>query len=296
MTIIKLEIPERPADIGEFAVGRILPYHEKRMVGPFIFIDHMGPVTMGPERNMDVGPHPHIGLATLTYLLEGSIMHRDSLGTEIEIKPGEVNWMTAGKGVTHSERTPEYLRGSEKSVHGLQIWIALPKDLEEIDPDFYHAGIDELPVWEDSGVKFTLIAGEAYGKSSLVPVYSNLFFLRAQSEKGAPLDLTGKIKGEVAVYVMEGGIAIEGRSFGKSKTVVLDEDAQIKFELNPGSDVFIFGGLPFPEERKIYWNFVASDIKLLEKAAEMWKNREFPPIPGDDGYIPLPEPGFRIKK
>lgn len=296
MTIIKLEIPERPADIGEFAVGRILPYREKRMVGPFIFIDHMGPVTMGPERNMDVGPHPHIGLATLTYLLEGSIMHRDSLGTEIEIKPGEVNWMTAGKGVTHSERTPEYLRGSAKSVHGLQIWIALPKGLEEIDPDFYHAGIDELPVWEDSGVKFTLIAGEAFRKSSLIPVYSNLFFLRAQSEKGASLDLTGNIKGEVAVYVMEGGIEIEGISFGKSKTVVLDENAQIKFELNPGSDVFIFGGLPFPEERKIYWNFVSSDINLIEQAAEMWKKREFPPIPGDDGYIPLPEPGFRIKK
>lgn len=296
MTSIKLEIPERPADIGEFAVGRILPFREKRMVGPFIFIDHMGPVTMGPERNMDVGPHPHIGLATLTFLLEGSIMHRDSLGTEVEIKPGEVNWMTAGRGVTHSERTPEYLRGTEKTVHGLQIWIALPKDLEEIDPDFYHAGIDELPVWEEAGIKFTLIAGEAFGKSSLVPVYSSLFFLRVRSEKGESLDLTGKVKGEVAAYVMEGGIACEGRSIGKSKTVVFDENEPVKIALQPGSDIFIFGGLPFPEERKIYWNFVSSDIKLIEQAAEMWKKREFPPIPGDDGYIPLPEPGFRIKK
>ena len=296
MTRIKLEIPKRPADIGEFAVGRILPFRTKRMVGPFIFIDHMGPVTMGPERNMDVGPHPHIGLATLTYLLEGSIMHRDSLGTEIEIKPGEVNWMTAGKGVTHSERTPEHIRNKEKKVHGLQIWIALPKDLEEIDPDFYHAEIDELPVWEESGVKFTLIAGEAFGKNSLVPVYSSLFFIRAISENGASLDLRGKVKGEVAAYVMEGGIKIDDQLFGKSKTVVFDENEPLIFQLEPGSDVFIFGGLPFPEERKIYWNFVSSDIKLIEQAAESWKKREFPPIPGDDGYIPLPEPGFRIKR
>jgi len=289
MTRIKLEIPERPADIGEFSVGRILPYREKRMVGPFIFIDHMGPVTTGPERNMDVGPHPHIGLATLTYLLEGSIMHRDSLGTEVEIRPGEVNWMTAGRGVTHSERTPEYLRGSEKTVHGLQIWIALPKELEEIDPDFYHAEINELPVWKESGVQLTLIAGEAFGKSSLVPVYSSLFFLRAQSENGASLDLTGNVKGEVAAYVMEGGIEIYGRLYGKSKTVVFDENEPVIFGIYPGSDVFIFGGLPFPEERKIYWNFVSSDIALIEKASEMWKKREFPPIPGDDGYIPLPD-------
>jgi len=296
MTKIKLEIPERPADIGEFAVGRILPFRAKRMVGPFIFIDHMGPVTMGPERDMDVGPHPHIGLATLTYLLEGSIMHRDSLGTEIEIKPGEVNWMTAGKGVTHSERTPQYLRGKVKTVHGLQIWIALPKDLEEMEPDFYHAEIDELPVWEDAGVKFTLIAGEAFGKSSLVPVYSSMFFLRVQSEQNASLDLTNRLKGEVAVYIMDGGIDCEGRSFGKSSTLVFDENEPVVFDLRPGSDLFIFGGLPFPEERKIYWNFVASNSDLLEKAAEKWKKREFPPIPGDDGYIPFPEPGFRIKK
>lgn len=296
MTRIKLEIPERPADIGEFAVGRLLPFREKRMVGPFIFIDHMGPVTMGPERNMDVGPHPHIGLATLTYLLEGNIMHRDSLGTEIEIKPGEVNWMTAGSGVTHSERTPEYLRGKEKTVHGLQIWIALPKDLEEMEPDFYHAESDELPVWEKDGAEYTLIAGNAMGKSSLVPVYSNLFFIRIKSKYGAKVDLTGSVKGEIASYILQGGITAGNRNYESGRAIVFDETEEINFELAAGSEIFVFGGLPFPEERKIYWNFVSSEIKLIEQAAEKWKKREFPHIPGDDGYIPLPEPGFRIKK
>ncbi len=296
MTKIKLEIPERPADIGNFAVGRILPFRSKRMVGPFIFIDHIGPAILGPDKDLDVAPHPHIGLATLTYLLDGSIIHRDSLGTEIEIKPGEVNWMTAGKGVVHSERTPEYLRGKEKRVHGLQIWIALPKDLEEMEPDFYHAEIDELPVWERDGAQFTLIAGNAMGKSSSVPVYSSLFLLRVNSAIGAKIDLTGSVKGEVAVYILDGNVTVEDQTYEPGRALVFDETGDISFELAAGSDVFVFGGVPFPEERRIYWNFVSSEIERLEKASEMWKNREFPEVPGDDGYVPLPKPGFRIKR
>jgi redox-sensitive bicupin YhaK (pirin superfamily) len=152
MSNISLIIEERPRDIGNFMVGRLLPFSSKRAVGPFVFLDHMGPVSLNNHQNMDIPPHPHIGLSTLTYLFEGSIMHRDSLGVEMEIKPGEVNWMTAGKGIVHSERTPEYLRTSDKMLHGLQIWVAMPKELEAMEPSFYHASEEDIPTWENDGV------------------------------------------------------------------------------------------------------------------------------------------------
>ena len=177
MSNIQLIIEERPADIGNFLVGRLLPFREKRMVGPFAFIDHMGPAFMNDHQNLDVPPHPHIGLSTLTYLFEGSVMHKDSLGTAIEIQPGAVNWMTAGKGIVHSERTPEGLRKSDKVLHGLQIWVALPKELEHMEPSFAHVGEDELPVWQRQGLSFKLIAGSVFGRVSPVPVYSPLYFI-----------------------------------------------------------------------------------------------------------------------
>ena len=164
MSNIQLIIEERAADIGNFLVGRLLPFKEKRAVGPFVFIDHMGPAKLKDYQNLDVPPHPHIGLSTLTYLFEGAIMHRDSLGTELEIQPGAVNWMTAGKGVVHSERTPEYLRTTDKTLHGLQIWVALPKHLENCEPSFAHIEAEEIPHWKQDNVNFKLIAGEAFGK------------------------------------------------------------------------------------------------------------------------------------
>src|SRR6187402_3646553 len=175
MSNINLIIEERAADIGKFMVGRLLPFRQKRMVGPFIYIDHMGPVKMNERQNFDVLPHPHIGLSTLTFLFEGSIMHRDTLGNEVEIKPGAVNWMTAGKGIVHSERTPEYLRHTEKSLHGLQIWVALPKALENMEPSFAHIEASDIPEWQRDGVTIKLIAGQAFGKKSPVPVYSPLY-------------------------------------------------------------------------------------------------------------------------
>src|SRR5690554_5726820 len=177
MSNIQLIIEERAADIGNFMVGRLLPFKQKRTVGPFAFIDHMGPASLRNHENLDVPPHPHIGLSTLTYLFEGAIMHRDSIGSEIEIQPGAVNWMTAGKGVVHSERTPEHLRNSEKNLHGLQIWVALPKELEEIEPSFTHIEANQIPQWEIQNTQFKLIAGEAFGYKSPVPVYSPLYFL-----------------------------------------------------------------------------------------------------------------------
>src|SRR5690554_3424268 len=196
MSNIKLIIEERAASIGSFMVGRLLPFRKKRTVGPFAFIDHMGPVSLKANENFDVPPHPHIGLSTLTYLFEGSIMHRDSLGTEIEIQPGAVNWMTAGKGIVHSERTPDYLRNTEKNMHGLQIWVALPKELEDMEPSFTHIGKNELPKWEENGVHFKLIAGEAFGRKSPVPVHSPLYFIEIKSKEKKKVNIGKDLFGE----------------------------------------------------------------------------------------------------
>lgn len=296
MSKIDFIIPERKADIGNFAVGRLLPFREKRLVGPFIYMDHMGPADMSPDENLDVAPHPHIGLSTLTYLLEGSIMHRDSLGTEMEIKPGEVNWMTAGEGIVHSERTPSYLRSDQKVIHGLQIWIALPKDLETTTPDFFHAGKDDIPAWNDANVDYTLIAGEAFGKKSSVPVYSKLFLIQLKNEEKANLELKNKLFGEVGIYILNGGLIYQDEHFNSNQMLVFENSELDKIEILPQSTIFILGGEPFPEGRKIYWNFVATEEKLIEEAAEKWRNRKFPPVPNDDGYIPLPGSRFRIRK
>ena len=189
MSNIGLIIEEKAADIGNFLVGRLLPFREKRAVGPFVFIDHMGPAALKNYQNLEVAPHPHIGLSTLTYLLEGSIQHKDSLGNDIEIKPGAVNWMTAGKGVVHSERTPEYLRNTEKHLHGFQIWVGLPKDMEQKEATFHHTEADDIPVWHDGNLQYKLIAGELFGRKSPVPVHSKLFFLEIKSQDAKKINI-----------------------------------------------------------------------------------------------------------
>lgn len=288
MSNIHLIIEERPHDLGNFMVGRLLPFRTKRMVGPFIFIDHMGPVSMNDHQNMDIGPHPHIGLSTLTYLFEGSIMHRDSLGTSVEIKPGQVNWMTAGKGIVHSERTPEHLRHTDKVMHGLQIWVALPKDLEEMEPSFYHAEASELPTWESEGVYYKLIAGEVLGKKSSVPVYSPLFLLELKGNKKQKVKIGQELFGEVAMYILEGGIENEGIIFEPKRILVAKESSLCEFDMAENTTIYIFGGEPFPEERLIYWNFVATSKELIENAKKKWSEQSFPLIEGERGFIPLP--------
>jgi redox-sensitive bicupin YhaK (pirin superfamily) len=296
MSNISLIIEERPADIGNFLVGRLLPFRGKRMVGPFIFIDHMGPAKMNDTQNMDIGPHPHIGLSTLTYLFEGSIMHRDSLGTAIEIKPGEVNWMTAGRGIVHSERTPDYLRHSEKLMHGLQIWVALPKALEYMEPEFFHVGKDELPAWEQDGVHFKLIAGEAFGKKSPVPVYSKLFMLEIKSSSRQTISIGKHLFGEAGLYILEGAVEAEdGNVFGPKQILVAKETSLCSFTIHPNSTVYIFGGEPFAEERFIYWNFVATSVERIEEAKQQWMQQQFPTISGETGYIPLPQTASNVK-
>ena len=290
MSNIKVVIDERPADIGNFAVGRLLPYRSKRMVGPFIFIDHMGPADLKPEENVDVGPHPHIGLATITYLFDGSLFHRDSLGNALEIKPGEVNWMTAGKGIVHSERTPDYLRNTNKKFHGLQIWIALPKDKEQMDPEFIHIEKASIPEWFDSGVSYKLIAGEALGKKSPVPVYSKMFFLEIKTKSKSDINICKNLYGEAGIYILEGSLTHDDIEYKPNQLIIPEDLSDFEFKLNSDSVVYIVGGIPFPEERFIYWNFVSSEKDLIENAKVLWVEQKFPKIPGETEFVPLPKP------
>lgn len=282
-------IEERAANIGNFMVGRLLPFRQKRTVGPFIFLDHMGPAKLSSSENLDVLPHPHIGLSTLTYLFEGALMHRDSLGSVQEITPGAVNWMTAGRGVVHSERTPKNLRDKEKTFHGLQIWIALPKDKEQSEPSFTHVSAEDIPEWEQNGVKMKLIAGEAFGKKSPVPAYSPLYLIEIKNEEQTELNIGSQLFGESALYILEGSIKIEENIFEPNQLLVAKESSLCSFVLGKNSTVYLLGGEPFPEERFIYWNFVNSDKDRIEKAKKEWEEQKFPPVPGETDFVPLPK-------
>lgn len=289
MSNIGLIIPERPRDIGNFLVGRLLPFHGKRMVGPFIFIDHMGPVRMDQHHAMDVGPHPHTGLSTLTFLFEGAVMHRDSLGTAVEITPGAVNWMTAGHGIVHSERTPEHLRHIDKVMHGLQIWVALPKHLEDIEPSFHHVEAKDLPTWEYDGARYKLIAGEVMGHSSPVPVHSSLYLLEIHSPAGCTVRIGAELFGEVGMYILEGEVHEGDAILGPRQLLVAKDPSLCSFTMAPNTTVYLFGGEPFPEERFIYWNFVATSQERLDAAKQRWQAGRFPIIEGEGAGVRMPE-------
>ncbi|SKB88457.1 hypothetical protein SAMN05660477_01685 [Soonwooa buanensis] len=290
MSNIGIIIPERAADIGNFMVGRLLPFIEKRSVGPFVFIDHMGPAELKDYQNLDVPPHPHIGLSTLTYLFEGAIMHRDSIGSALEIYPGAVNWMTAGKGVVHSERTPENLRHTDKKLHGLQIWVALPKHLEESEPTFHHIEAKDIPAWEEDGLKIKLIAGKAFGKESPVPVHSPLYFIEIinESDESKTVNIGEHLYGESALYILEGQIKNDGNAYDPKQILIAKDTKLCSFEMAANTTVYIFGGEAFPEERYIHWNFVSSSKELIEQAKHDWKDQKFPKVPGETEFVPLP--------
>lgn len=289
MSNLQLIIEERARNIGNFLVGRLLPFQKKRAVGPFVFIDHMGPKALKAEENLDVPPHPHVGLSTLTYLFEGAIKHSDSLGSTIEITPGAVNWMTAGKGVVHSERTPERLRHSNKYLHGLQIWVALPKIMENAPPSFSHHEASTIPQWQENDLCFKLIAGEAFGKKSPVPVHSPLYFLEIKGETKQTLKIGDQLFGESALYILEGSIESEGHQFGPKQILVAKDSQLCEFVMNANTTVYIFGGTPLPEERFIHWNFVASDKATIDRAIQDWKTQKFPKVLGETGFVPYPE-------
>lgn len=289
MSNTDLIIEERSRDIGDFMVGRLIPFRKKRMVGPFIFIDHMGPATIGNGKYMDVDQHPHTGLSTLTYMLEGEIVHKDSVGSDQLITPGSVNWMTAGKGVTHTERTPEHRRVTETStVHGYQIWVALPKHLEDMEPSFHHVDAHKLPNWKVGETQFRLIAGDGFGKKSPVPVHSELFMVEIKAEEDYALDINGQLEGEIGICIVEGSIQACEHHVEAGNMLVSKIDNQCAIQIKAGSHLLLFGGKPFDEERFIYWNFVASSKEKLEEAKQRWRDKQFPKVAGDDTYVPLP--------
>ncbi len=278
----------RPRDIGSFEVRRVLPDARRRTVGPFVFFDHMGPVVFPAGAGIDVRPHPHIGLATLTYLFDGAIMHRDSLGVEQLIEPGAVNWMVAGKGIVHSERTADTHRDIEMHMEGIQVWIGLPSADEDCAPSFTHHRADELPQFESNGVRYRLIAGEAFGEKAPVKVFSPMFYLHAEALAGAALELPDG-DSERAIYVVDGAVTVDGTLCEPGQMAVLENGATPAVIAGDATRVMIIGGAPLDGKRHLWWNLVSSDPEKIEAAKKKWKSGGFESVPGDDEFIPLPE-------
>lgn len=286
---IELIISPRTKDIGSFEVRRALPYAKRRTVGPFIFFDHMGPATFAPGDGIDVRPHPHIGLATVTFLFDGEIDHRDNLGFHQPIQPGDVNWMTAGRGIVHSERTGEKTRAAGHTLHGIQTWIALPVEDEETAPAFHHHPADTLPLIERDGASLRLIAGTAYGETSPVATFSPMFYLGGRLDAGANFAVTDEHE-ERAVYVVDGVCKIDDQEITEGQMAVLAPDTDVKLQAQSGARIMLAGGAPLDGKRLIWWNLVASTQDLIDRGKAEWKNGDFPKVTGDeDEFIPLPE-------
>ncbi|MCP1199430.1 pirin family protein [Notoacmeibacter sp. MSK16QG-6] len=286
---IETLIVPRAVDLGEMEVRRALPSTKRQMVGPFIFFDQMGPAEFLTDQGIDVRPHPHINLATVTYLFEGEIRHRDSLGTDIAINPGAVNWMMAGRGIVHSERTSEKRRQTGQKLFGIQTWVALPEDAEERDPDFIHHGAADLPIVTDHGVEARLIAGQWMGASSPLRTASETLYADVQIQNGqsVPIDPTYE---ERALYTIVGAIEIAGQSFGPNQLLVLRPGDSIKVTATSDARFMLFGGASMGGPRYIWWNFVSSRANRIEQAKEEWRQGRFGTVPGDeDDFIPLPE-------
>ena len=288
--MIDLVINSRPRSLGGFDVNRLLPFAQRRMVGPFVFFDHMGPVDFAPgiPRDVDVRPHPHIGLSTVTYLFAGEIMHRDSLASQQAIRPGEVNWMTAGRGITHSERF-ERARAEGGSAHGIQAWVALPLGHEETDPAFAHHGEADLPTYEGGGLWARLIAGEAFGAKAKVKIHSPMFYVHWRLDEGAKAQLPTEYS-ERAAFIVSGTVEIDGLRYEEGKMLIFHPGQPVLFTAVQPSVVMLLGGEPVGP-RFIEWNFVASSKERIEEAKADWRagrmklpdfdNQEFIPLPPD---------------
>jgi redox-sensitive bicupin YhaK (pirin superfamily) len=289
---LELVIVPRARDLGGFEVRRALPHGKRQMVGPFIFFDQMGPVQFVAGHGIDVRPHPHIGLATVTYLFDGRVMHRDSEGNAMEITPGAMNLMTAGRGIAHSERTPGDARQSGQHMFGIQSWIALPATKEEIDPAFEHFDAASLPFVEDRGVQARIIAGSAFGRTSPVGMLSDWLYAEVLLEPGAsaPLDPGHE---ERAIYVVEGEVEIAGETFEGPRLLIFRPGdriaARAKSDANRPARLMFLGGTAMEGPRYIWWNFVSSRRERIEQAKEDWKTGRFAPVPGETEFIPLPE-------
>jgi len=286
--MIDLVIDARRKDLGGFEVGRILPFAKRRMVGPFIFLDHMGPAAFAPGEGINVRPHPHIGLSTVTYLFEGEILHRDSLGSTQAIRPGEVNWMTAGRGIVHSERTDPTLLSQSRRAHGLQAWVALPEADEETDPAFAHHPEADLPSYETGGLWARLIAGSAYGVAAKVKTHSPLYYIHWELKAGTRCAPPEGYP-ENALYVVRGEIEVEGRTFHAGQMLVLSGNQRPTVTAITDATVAALGGEPVGP-RHIWWNLVSSSSERIEQAKADWAAGRMTLPPGDDQeFIPLPE-------
>jgi len=284
--ILTRVIESREKDLGGFSVRRLLPAAEQRMVGPFIFFDHMGPADFQPGHGIQVRPHPHIGLATVTYLFDGEILHRDSLGFVQPIRAGAVNLMTAGRGIVHSERAPKTITTAYR-LHGIQTWMALPLELEDMAPDFIHYSAESIPETLVNEVAVRIIMGTAYGLSSPVHQHSPTLYLECRLPTGASLALPRE-PAELAVYVVDGRVSIDGRNLDRGTLAVLDTRGLVKLEAPESCHLMVIGGEPVGT-RQVWWNFVASSKARIEQAKSDWQNGRFDPVPGDHEFIPLPE-------
>jgi redox-sensitive bicupin YhaK (pirin superfamily) len=280
------ELIAKEHDLGGLTVKRVLPHFEKKMVGPFIFFDHMGPTQFKAGQGINVRPHPHIGLSTLTYLFEGGILHRDSLGNHLEILPGDVNWMTAGKGIVHSERETFEVRANPHAIDGLQCWIALPEEMAELEPSFIHVKKQQLPqiIFED--VMMRLVVGEAFGLSSPVKTYSPMFYLDIAACAGSKIERPNPTQ-EAAVYVISGKISVADTEYGAGQFVLFEEQDMGFSFLAPGR-VVMLGGQKFEKTPYLKWNFVSFNKDRIDQAVDDWRERRFPDIPDDNKeFIPF---------
>lgn len=288
--IAQLIVP-RTRDLGDgFEVRRALPSAERRMVGPFVFLDQMGPTLLKPGVGLDVRPHPHIGLATVTWLLQGEILHRDSLGSVQPIRAGEVNWMTAGRGIVHSERSDDTQRANASSLYGLQCWVALPKSQEDCDPDFTHLKAEALPRTDGEGASAVLVAGSFIGLHSPLPTRSPLFYLQLTLQPGARFHVPAEYD-EQALYIVEGELDLGADgAHAPGRLLVMRPGASLTMRAGAGgATVMLLGGEPMDGPRHLVWNFVASDPERIEQAKRDWLAQRFPSVPGESEFIPLPD-------
>ena len=285
---VELILAARSADIGGFAVLRALPQAKRRMVGPFIFLDQMGPASLAPGAGTDVLPHPHIGLSTVTYLFEGELHHKDTLGSSQVIRPGDVNWMTAGKGIAHAEHTPDEVRAKARRLFGIQIWVALPAAHEETAPAFTHHPKASLPVVDSGGVTVRVVAGNAFGVRSPVKTHSELFYADASLEAGAVLELPPEHE-ERAVFAAQGDLELAEGVLRQGELAVLERGEQVLLRAGQDARALVFGGAALESPRHIWWNFVSSSRERIEQAKADWKAQRFGVIEGETAFVPLPE-------
>jgi redox-sensitive bicupin YhaK (pirin superfamily) len=285
---VGLVVTAKARDVGGFDVRRALPTAQLRAVGPFVFLDQMGPARIAAGKGLDVRPHPHIGLSTMTYLYQGEIMHRDSLGTVQAIQPGAVNWMTAGRGIVHSERSPQSARTGEHALFGLQFWVALPRTHEEVEPSFLHLGSDALPAFSDAGVEGRVIAGEMAGRQSPLAAPHPMICVDLALQAGARVALPS-LWPEQAVYVSAGAVELGNQRLAEGQLAVLSPGAETLAIAVAASRMMLLGGAPLDGPRHIWWNFVSSSAERIEQAKEDWRHGRFAPVPGESEFIPLPE-------